>query len=363
MLACAWLSAGALGRPLQPGRPDGAEPAHGSAAVGQPESANQPVPTDRTWPTDAAPGAPDALLPAPSDPTEQTDGDREAPMTPETPTATPVTPTATPETPTATPVTPTATPETPTATPETPTATPETPTATPETPTATPETPTATPETPTATPETPTPTPVTPTPTPVCSGNTVDSYEADNTYAQAGVISTDGVPQCHDNTNPVSEEDWVTFGAVSGHAYEIGTRLLNDINQSDAAANDTLLYLYGTDGTTQLAFNDDVGYTTWYQGYYYYRESRINWTAPTDGWYYVQELQWGPTAGNSIRDYHWYELWVLDVDAPTPESPAETPASPEAIAPMSEPTEEPVVTTETATEEPAEATETPTPDP
>jgi hypothetical protein len=251
----------------------------------------------------------------------------------------------TPEPPTATPVTPTATPETPTATPETPTATPETPTATPETPTATPETPTATPETPTTTPETPTPTPVTPTPTPVCSGSTTDSYEADNTYAQAQEISTDGAPQCHVNTNPVSEEDWVRFGAVNGHAYEIGTRLLSDINQSDAAANDTLLYLYDVDGTTQLAFNDDVGYTTWYQGYYYYRESRINWTAPSDSSYYVRELQWGPTAGYSIRDYHWYELWVLDLDAPTPEPAAETPASPEVIAPTSEPTEEPVVTT------------------
>jgi hypothetical protein len=262
-----------------------------------------------------------------------------------------------------TPEPPTATPVTPTATPETPTATPETPTATPETPTATPETPTATPETPTTTPETPTPTPVTPTPTPVCSGSTTDSYEADNTYAQAQEISTDGAPQCHVNTNPVSEEDWVRFGAVNGHAYEIGTRLLNDINQSDAAANDTLLYLYDVDGTTQLAFNDDVGYTTWYQGYYYYRESRINWTAPSDSSYYVRELQWGPTAGYSIRDYHWYELWVLDLDAPTPEPAAETPASPEVIAPTSEPTEEPVVTTETATEESAEATETPTPDP
>ena len=203
-----------------------------------------------------------------------------------------------------------------------------------------------------------------PTPTPVCSGDTTDSYEADNSFAQAQVISTDGVPQCHVNTDPVSEEDWVKFEAVNGHDFEIRTKLLNDINQSDAAANDTLLYLYGTDGTTQLAFNDDVGYTSWYMGSYYYRESLILWTAPSDGWYYVRELQWGPTAGYSIRDYHWYELWLLDLDAPTSEPLAEIPASPEAMSPTPEtPTEEPEAATETPTEEPEAATETPTEEP
>jgi len=194
----------------------------------------------------------------------------------------------------------------------------------------------------------------------VCSGDTTDSYEADNSFAQAQVISTDGVPQCHVNTDPVSEEDWVKFEAVNGHDFEIRTKLLNDINQSDAAANDTLLYLYGTDGTTQLAFNDDVGYTSWYMGSYYYRESLILWTAPSDGWYYVRELQWGPTAGYSIRDYHWYEVWVQDLDAPAPEPFAEIPASPEAIVSTPEtPTEEPEAATETPTEEPGGASETP----
>ena len=79
-----------------------------------------------------------------------------------------------------------------------------------------------------------------------------------------------------------------------------------------------LLYLYGTDGATQLAFNDDVGQTTWYQGNYYYRESLIKWTAPAAGWYYVKELQWGPTAGYTIRDCHDYWWWVQDTSVPTP---------------------------------------------
>jgi hypothetical protein len=332
MLACIWLSASALGRAQAP------------VAAG--EARNTPAPQTSGLSSPVAPAAPDdpaAFVPPGADLSANEEDPRPAEGDQPAPTSAP-----------------------PTATAEPPTATSEPPTATPETPTATPETPTATPETPTATPETPTPTPVTPTPTPVCGGSTDDSYEPDDTFAQATTISTDGVPQCHVNTDPVSDQDWVTFGAFGGHAYEIGTRLLNDINQSDAAANDTMLYLYDTDGTTQLAFNDDVGYTTWYRGYYYYRESLINWTAPADGQYYVRELQWGPTAGYSIRDFHWYELWVLDLDAPAPEPLGEAPAALEAILPTDEPTvtsdaptAEVLPATEAVTEEPAAPTETP----
>ncbi len=142
---------------------------------------------------------------------------------------------------------------------------------------------------------------------------TNDSFEPDNNYLLANIISTDGIPQSHINT-PATEYDWVKFSAIAGHIYEIRTRLTNDINQSDTEANDTLLYLYGSDGVTLLSWNDDVGYTTWYNGYYFYRESLISWTAPTTDVYYVKELQWGPTAGySSVRDCHSYNLWVVDL--------------------------------------------------
>ncbi|MGA2504173.1 MAG: sortase [Anaerolineales bacterium] len=141
---------------------------------------------------------------------------------------------------------------------------------------------------------------------------TNDTYEPDNNYSQAKIISTDGIPQSHINT-PSTEEDWVKFNAVVGHHYDIRTRLTNDVNESDTAANDTLLYLYNTDGVTVLASNDDVGYATWYNGYYFYRESLISWTALSTGVYYVRELQWGPTAGYTIRDCHTYNLWVVDL--------------------------------------------------
>ncbi len=202
---------------------------------------------------------------------------------------------------------------------------------------------------------------------------TPNSYEPDNIATQAQVITTDGVTQTHNNTNPPNEEDWVTFQAVGGHMYEIRTQLLNDINQSDTAANDTLLYLYGTDGVTQLAFNDDVGYATWYLGYYYYRESIITWTAPSSGWYFARELQWGPTAGYTIRDCHSYAWWVTDLTpTPTPSqtstatptsTPTDTltPTPTDTPTPTATPTETPTATpTATATDTPT-ATPTPTP--
>lgn len=141
---------------------------------------------------------------------------------------------------------------------------------------------------------------------------TNDVYEPDNDFTQAKTISTDAIPQSHVNT-PSTEEDWVKFSATTGHQYEIRTRLTNDINQGDTAANDTFLYLYDTDGATVLASNDDVGYTTWYNGYYFYRESIISWTAPSTGVYFVRELQWGPTAGYTVRDCHTYDMWVEDL--------------------------------------------------
>ncbi len=139
-----------------------------------------------------------------------------------------------------------------------------------------------------------------------------DIYEPDNSYLLAKNISTDGISQSHNN-HPSTEEDWVTFHAIGGDQYQIGTRLTNDINQGDTAANDTLLYLYGPDGVTQLAFNDDVGDFTWYNGNYHYRESFISWTALSTGDYYVRELQWGPTLGHTVTDCHTYDLWVIDL--------------------------------------------------
>jgi hypothetical protein len=179
------------------------------------------------------------------------------------------------------------------------------------------------------------------TTTPLCSP---DGYEPDNLYSQATTLLTNGTTQDHLNTPP-TDQDWFKFQAVAGHPYDIRTMLLNDIDRYGNAANDTLLYLYGTDGVTQLGFNDDVNYATWYIGYYYYRESWITWTAPASGWYYVQELQWGPTAGNTINDCHSYRIWVQDNTPPTPTftptrtyTPTNTPTNTPTFTPTFTPT-------------------------
>jgi len=197
--------------------------------------------------------------------------------------------------------------------------------------------------TPTTTPtDTPTATStITPTQNPLCAPY-VDPYEVDDAYPQAQIIPSNGAPQDHLNTPP-ADEDWVRFYATAGHQYEIRTMLLNDINSGDTAANDTLLYLYAPDGVTQLAFNDDVGNANWYMGNYYYRESIITWTAPAAGWYFARELQWGPTAGNTIRDCHAYQIWVQDMTAPPPTyTPTRTPTI--TPTPTSTPTHTPTST-------------------
>jgi hypothetical protein len=181
-------------------------------------------------------------------------------------------------------------------------------------------------QTPTAT-ETSTPTF---TQNPACLPYT-DYYEPDDSALEAGTLSTDGTTQDHLNmpaNAPIQDHDWFKFYATAGHEYDIRTMLLNDINQSDTAANDTILNLYASDGKTSLLDNDDVGDKDWYLGTYYYRESWIKWTATTSGWYYVLEEQWGPSADPpyTINDCHAYRISIWDVTlyGPTP-TPTATP--------------------------------------
>jgi parallel beta-helix repeat protein len=65
----------------------------------------------------------------------------------------------------------------------------------------------------------------------------------------------------------------VKFSATAGNSYEISTSNLG-------ASCDTKLYLYDTDGTTQLEYNDD------YPGLGL--ASKIVWTAPSSGTYFAR---------------------------------------------------------------------------
>lgn len=176
-----------------------------------------------------------------------------------------------------------------------------TPTPTP-TPTRTPSpTPTAT-RTPTATASptvTPTPT-ITPTPSPTpCS----DLYEPDDFWYQAKTILVDEGWQRHLHQAP-GDVDYVKFTAAAGRTYVIRTDFLGDGPQ-----NDTTLTLYNTDGITPLAFNDQDPANP--------PASRIDWTCPADGTYYVKVAQFDPGVGGCDFSYGLNVSLALATPTPT----------------------------------------------
>jgi len=100
-----------------------------------------------------------------------------------------------------------------------------------------------------------------------------DAYEnGDGEFTGANWITG---PQAH-NFDRLNDVDWVKFEAVAGTDYLISTDEL-DVNA------DTYLALYAPDGTTLLEVNDDYIGTL---------GSRIFWTAPDNGVYYLKVRHW-----------------------------------------------------------------------
>jgi len=110
-----------------------------------------------------------------------------------------------------------------------------------------------------------------------------DAFEGDETYGSAHQLDAS---QLHNFDRP-NDEDWVTLVAQQGRTYKIQTSNLGP-------TADTYLYLYGSDGTTLLASNDDFNGTL---------ASQIEWTAPADGTYYIQVKQWNPSLGGCGTGY------------------------------------------------------------
>ncbi|HEU5433406.1 MAG TPA: hypothetical protein VFU81_17205, partial [Thermomicrobiales bacterium] len=75
------------------------------------------------------------------------------------------------------------------------------------------------------------------------------SFEPDDSPAQARSI-TIGATDTHAFCGSASDQDWVRFDAVAGFAYRIETLDL-------ATGVDTVLQLYGSDGTTSIASDDN----------------------------------------------------------------------------------------------------------
>jgi len=113
-----------------------------------------------------------------------------------------------------------------------------------------------------------------------------DAFEPDDSYEQASTIAVNGPTQSH-NFHVAGDNDWTSFVAVSGTAYSIETSNLGD-------ACDTFLYLYGPDGTTEIAYDDDSGPGL---------GSRIEWTATTSAACYVRVRHYRNTVSGEGTDY------------------------------------------------------------
>ncbi|MFC2054206.1 M4 family metallopeptidase [Chloroflexota bacterium] len=123
--------------------------------------------------------------------------------------------------------------------------------------------------------------------TSICSsGPPPDTYEPDDSPSQANTITVNGSAQTH-NFYVAGDNDWVKFWATNGRSYVIETFNLGGFC-------DTLLFLYDNNGTTLIAYNDDYGGGL---------GSRISWTAPADGYYYIRVRHYSSSAYGLVTNY------------------------------------------------------------
>lgn len=116
-----------------------------------------------------------------------------------------------------------------------------------------------------------------------------DSYEPDDSIAQASSIETDGTYQSH-TFHVTVDVDYVSFLADEGVEYTIETGNLE-------GGCDTVIYLYD-EGGRELDYDDDSGEES--------LASRLVWIAPDSGIYYV-----------AVEDFHnqaspevGYQIWI-----------------------------------------------------
>lgn len=107
-----------------------------------------------------------------------------------------------------------------------------------------------------------------------------DSYEPDDTAAQATALLA-GTPQDH-SISPAGDVDWYVFVLTTGS---------DVVLETSGPTGDTVMTLYQSDGTSQIAMNDDGGTGAW---------SRITETLPC-GTYTAHIRDFG--SPNEILDY------------------------------------------------------------
>jgi hypothetical protein len=119
-----------------------------------------------------------------------------------------------------------------------------------------------------------------------------DANEPNNNPAQAAVLSLYRTAVAEGYICPNGDVDYYRF---TGRA---GDRLLAEIDaQSLGSALDSYLFLLASDGTSVMAENDDIEYAV-------VTDSRLAFTLPLDGTYYLKVRAWKhPSVGGSTFNY------------------------------------------------------------
>jgi uncharacterized protein (DUF2141 family) len=120
-----------------------------------------------------------------------------------------------------------------------------------------------------------------------CDG---DAFEEDDAAGQAAAIGN-GTPMQERNFCD-DASDWISLTAEAGTTYTITT-------SAWGTRADTVLALYGTDGTTLLMANDDYDGTTDFS-------SRLIWEAPSNGVYYLHTTN----KGGLTQGFTQYDLMI-----------------------------------------------------
>ena len=116
----------------------------------------------------------------------------------------------------------------------------------------------------------------------------VDNYESDNSYTEASYIETDNTLQLH-NFHDSGDQDWVKLNGLINYTYEIKTTGLG-------SNCDTELYLFDTDGTTLIDYDNNSGSEQY--------SSLIEWACPNNGLYYVMGKHWDASIYGSKTNYN-----------------------------------------------------------
>ncbi len=135
----------------------------------------------------------------------------------------------------------------------------------------------------------------------------IDAYEVDDTFPNANWITVGDLVGQYHNAHDACDYDWVKFTATAGWEYTITTFNL-EFNA------DTKLYLYDTDGITQLDYDDDGGVGL---------ASQIVWVAPASGTYYARQEMYGCAGRYGANT--GYDLRVTTVGLVPTDTPTQTP--------------------------------------